>query len=258
MTSARIAQYALVRGVPETYERCVTSHEPEKPVDISGARRQHGAYCETLRGLGLELVRVEPDDQFPDCCFVEDPAIVAGDTAIISRMGVPARRGEEVALERALRPFKEIRHLASPGTLEGGDVLQVGNKIYVGLSNRTNRTGLEQVDGLASELGFEVIPVEVRRGLHLKSSCTYIGDGYIVMVPGSFNEKVFAEHKVIEVARGEGHAANCLPIEGVVLVLDGYPNTRKRIEAEGFDTRAIELSEFEKCEGALTCLSIVF
>ncbi len=204
------------------------------------------------------MIRVEPDNRFPDCCFVEDPAIVAGDAAVITRMGVPSRVGEEIAIREALRPFKQIREILSPGTLEGGDVLQIDEELYVGLTKRTNRSGLEQIDAFGADFGFEVIPVEVTRGLHLKSSCTYIGDGSVVLVPGCVDEKVFSEYNTILVSPQEAQAADCLRIGGFVLVLEGYPAARKQIEAEGFETRTLEMSEFEKCEGALTCLSIVF
>jgi dimethylargininase len=252
------AGYALVRGLPATYEKCHISLPTEKPINLSLARRQHEAYCGTLRDLGLELIWVDPDDRFPDCCFVEDPAVVAGDTAIVTRMGVSTRVGEEAAVREALQPFKRIREIMSPGTLEGGDVLRIDQKMYVGLTKRTNRSGLEQLDALVSELGFEVTPVEVLSGLHLKSACTYIGDGHVVLVPGRIEEGVFAEYNTIEVASEEAPAADCLRVRDRVLILEGYPATRRRVEAEGFDTVVLEMSEFEKCEGALTCLSIVF
>ncbi len=258
MTRSLVARYALVRSVPATHEKCLTSHTLETPIDLSLARRQHGSYCKTLEALGLELIRLEPDDRFPDCCFVEDPAVVAGDTAIITRMGVPSRVGEEAALREALRPFTQIREIQSPGTLEGGDVIRIGEKLYVGLTKRTNRSGLEQIDAIVSEFGFEVIPVEVRRGLHLKSSCTYIGDDSLVLAPGGIDQGIFSEYNTIQIPPGEAQAADCLRIGGFVLVLEGYPTTKKLIEAEGFETQALEMSEFEKCEGALTCLSIVF
>ena len=258
MTGSQSANYALVRGLPSTYEKCLTSLDPEVPIDLSLARRQHRSYCETLGTLGLELVWVEPDDGFPDCCFVEDPAIVIGDTAIISRLGAPSRAGEEVAVREALRPFKKIRKISGPGSLEGGDVLLVEDKIYVGLTTRTNQSGLEQLRTLVSELGFKVTPVETARGLHLKSSCTYLGNGYVAMVPGRVQEGTFSEYNTIEVPPEEAPAADCLRVRDRVLVLEGYPATKRRIEAEGFDTISLEMSEFEKCEGALTCLSIVF
>ncbi|MEE9181040.1 MAG: arginine deiminase family protein [candidate division NC10 bacterium] len=258
MTGARGVRHALVRGVPATYDRCTTSQASEEPVDLSLARRQHRSYCEALRARGLELIWVDPDDRYPDCCFVEDPAIVAGDTAIISRMGVSSRVGEETAIADALRPFKKIQEIVIPGTLEGGDVLQIDNKLFVGLSKRTNRSGVEQVTALVSKFGFEVIPVEVMRGLHLKSSCTYIGEGTVVLVPGFVDERVFSEYNRIEVAPKEAPAADCLRIGSLVLILRGYPTSKRLIETAGFETRALEMSEFEKCEGALTCLSIVF
>ncbi len=258
MTRSRSANYALVRGLPSTYEKCLTSLTPKEPIDPALARRQHSSYRETLETLGLELVWVEPDDRFPDCCFVEDPAIVTGDFAIISRMGIPSRMGEEAAVRDALRSFKKIREINSPGTLEGGDVLQVDHKIYVGLTSRTNRSGLEQLETHVSKFGFEVIPVEVDQGLHLKSSCTYLGNGYVAMVPGRVQKGIFLEYNTIEVLPEEAPAADCLRVRDRVLVLEGYPATKRRIEAEGFDTISLEMSEFEKCEGALTCLSIVF
>ena len=258
MTRTQRADHALVRGLPATYEKCLTSRGPGEPIDLSLAKGQHRSYCETLRSLGLALIWVKPDDRFPDCCFVEDPAIVAGDTAIISRMGDPSRVGEEVALRDALRPLMTIREIVSPGTLEGGDVLQIDGKMYVGLTKRTNRSGLDQLETIVSELGLEIIPVKVSQGLHLKSSCTYIGDGYVVVTPGGLDGKIFSEYNTIQVPREEASAADCLRVRDRVLVLEGYPATRKQIEAEGFDTIALAMSEFEKCEGALTCLSIVF
>ncbi len=258
MTGTLSANYALVRGLPSTYEKCLTSLTPREPIDLSLARRQHSSYCGTLETLGLELVWVEPADSFPDCCFIEDPAIVTGDTAIISRMGVPSRRGEEAAVRDALRPFKTIREIISPGTLEGGDVLQVEEQIYVGMTGRTNRSGLEQLKTLVSELSFEVIPVEVAQGLHLKSSCTYLGNGYVVLVKGRVQEGIFSEYNTIEVPPEEAPAADCLRVRDRVLVPEGYHATKRQIEAAGFETMALEMSEFEKCEGASTCLSIIF
>lgn len=252
------ANFALVRGVSTTYTRCLTSRPTEKPIDLSLARRQHEVYCETLGTLGLELIWVEPDDRYPDCCFVEDPVIVVGDTAIIARMGVSSRVGEETAIREALLPLKKIQEIMSPGTLEGGDVLTIDEKIYVGLTKRTNRSGHEQLDAMARELGLETIPVEVMRGLHLKSSCTYIGDGAIVLASGCVEEGIFVDYTTIQVPAKEAPAADCLRVRDRVLVLEGYPATRSRIETEGFDTVALEMSEFEKCEGALTCLSVVF
>jgi dimethylargininase len=258
MTGAQGPNHALVRGPPTTFDTCVTGHSSKETVDLTLARRQHRAYSETLESLRLRLIQIEPDDRFPDCCFVEDPAIVVGDMAIVSRMGAPSRVGEEVSIGNALRPFKRLKQIVSPGTLEGGDVLQIKEKIYVGLSSRTNRSGVEQLDALVSGRGFEVIPVEVIQGLHLKSSCTYIGEGTVVRVPGRLAKGTFSEYSTIEIPPEEAPAADCLRVRDRVLILEGYPASRKRIEAEGFETVPVAMSEFEKCEGALTCLSIVF
>ncbi len=220
------------------------------------AQRQHESYCDALRELGLELVWVSSDDRFPDSCFVEDPAVVVGDMAIISRMGAESRIGEEVAVRRVLRAFKKIREIEAPGRLDGGDVLIIDRRVYVGLSGRTNRRATSQVRSIVSDLGYGVTPVEVKKGLHLKSSCNSIGEGHVVMVAGYIDESAFAEYERILVPQSEAYAANCLSVNEKVLVPEGYPTTRGMMEDAGLETLPLEMSEFEKCGGGLTCLSL--
>jgi dimethylargininase len=189
---------------------------------------------------------------------VEDPAFVIGDRAIISNMGAKSRIGEEREVEKTLSKFKKVYKIDPPGTIEGGDVLRINEKIYIGLSRRTNRFAIQQVDNVVSEYGYQVIPVTIEHVLHLKSAYTYLGNDSIVMSPGHLDNKVFSQYNKIIIPKTEAHGANCLSINGKVLIQEGYPSAKKLIEDEGFETVEIEVSELRKAGGGLTCLSIVF
>ncbi len=258
MDEDRGPRRALVRDVPSTYGSCLTPEGREEVIHVDLARRQHQAYCNALRELGLEVVHIPTDEGYPDSCFVEDPAIVVGNIAIISRMGAESRIGEEIAVRSALRDLKEIREIEEPGRLDGGDVMIIDRQVYVGISKRTNLSAANQVRSIASSLGYGVTPVGVKKGLHLKSSCSYIGEDVVVMVPGHIEGSVFTRYERIAVPRSEAYAANCLSLSGTVLVPEGYPTTRRLIEDRGFETISMGMSEFEKCGGGLTCLSVRF
>jgi dimethylargininase len=258
MINMPTGKYGIVRGVPHTYDRCIKSPKVENEIKVELAREQHKRYCEILEQLGLTLIFIDPDDRFPDCCFVEDPAIVIGDTAIISRMGAKSRIGEEIEVRNTLSQYKTVKEIKPPGTLDGGDVLRINEKIYVGLSERTNQFAIQQVPTYLSDYGYRVIPVKIEHILHLKSACTYIGNNYIVMFPGHFDEGIFSAYDRIIIQKKEAYSANCLSVNGKVLVQKGYPNTKKLIEDTGFETVDIEMSEFRKGGGSLTCLSIIF
>ena len=248
----------IIRGVPNTYNQCIRTRGYEEKIDVGLAKEQHQKYCEALEGLGLELIRLEADDRFPDCCFVEDAAIVIGNLAIISYMGAESRRGEEDAVRKVLSKHKEVYDIEPPGTIEGGDVLKIVSELFIGLSTRTNLQASEQVGKRVSHLEYRAIPVKTEDLVHLKSDCTYIGENYLLMFPGRFDEAVFNEYNRIIVPEEEAYAANCLSVNGKVLVSAGYPRTRELIEDAGFETISIEMSELRKGEGALTCLSIIF
>jgi dimethylargininase len=252
------AQYAIVRGVPHSYERCIRRPGSFEPIDVELAREQHGRYCDALESLGLIVTRVEPDDRYPDCCFVEDPAVVVGDQAVLLNVGAPSRIGETEGLRDPLRIHRQILEMAPPATLDGGDVLFTGDTFFVGISERSNRAGFEMFERVANENGYDAVPVPLRNALHLKSACTYIGDGHIVVVPGCFDEAIFHNFRRIHVSNEDEYSANCLGVNGRVLVSEGYPKTKSAIEAEGFKTIGMQMSEFYKGGGSLTCLSIIF
>jgi dimethylargininase len=250
--------YAIVRHVANTYEECIRPPGSHDKIDLDLARKQHRAYCETLRDLGLALIAIDPDDRFPDCCFVEDTAIVVGDKAIITRMGAQSRLGEEAEVRKRLETYKEIHEIRPPGSIDGGDVLIINDRIFVGIGERTNESAVEQIGRILGPSGYEIVPVRMAGVLHLKSACTYLGSDHVVMMPGHFDQEIFAGYEAIIVPKGEAYAANCLSVNGKVLVSRGYPEAKRLIEDRGFKTVDLEMSEFRKGHGSLTCLSKIF
>jgi len=223
------------------------------------AKEQHKKYCTILKKLGLKLIRIKADDRFPDCCFVEDTAIIIDDKAIISQIGTKTRRGEELEVKKVLENYKKVYEIKPPAKIEGGDVLKIDKKIYVGLSSRTNQFAIQQLSTILYGDGYEIIPVKINNNIfHLKSACTYIGNGYIILALGYFDDKIFSEYNRIIINKKDKYSANCLAINGKVIIPKGYPKTKMLIEKEGFETIEIDMSEFKKGDGSLTCLSILF
>jgi len=254
-----VGQHAIVRDVPNTYTSCVKVNPPQVNINVGLAKEQHNYYCEILERLGITLIRIEADDKFPDCCFVEDTAMLFGDVAIISHMGTISRIGEEIEIKKILHTYMEKTYnIKTPATVDGGDVLKINKNVFIGLSNRTNQSAIQQIGSFISEKGYQVIPIKTEKILHLKSCCTYLGNDYVVMVPGYFDDKVFSEYKKILIPKIESYGANCLSINGRVLISEKHPATKKLIESEGFETIDVPMSEFRKGEGSLTCLSIIF
>lgn len=250
-------KFAIVRGVPDSYSRCERPPSLCDPIDVHLARKQHRAYCEALARLGLEVIDIPPDETFPDCCFVEDAAVIAGPTAIITRMGAASRRGEEVRVREVLETRMTVREVRPPATVDGGDVLVIGRNIYVGVGGRTNEAAVQEVAALVDP-GYRVLAMPFEGVLHLKSACTYVGGGYMLIRPGHFDPGVLGEYGFIEVTEEEAYAANCLSVNGSVLISSGYPQVKRAIQAKGFETLELEMSEFRKGQGSLTCLSKVF
>jgi dimethylargininase len=249
----------LFRGVPETYyDRCIRAEVGGEPIDVGLTKAQHRKYIDALNTQGLNPHFLSADDRYPDCCFVEDPVVLLRDIAVICRLGAKARRGEEKALENFFKEQREIVHIKPLGTLEGGDVLIIKEYLYVGISQRTNREGFEQLQQIADSLGMKAVPVDCRGMVHLKSDCTYLGNNTLVMWRGRFDEQPLEAFSKIIVPDGEAYAANCLSANGTAIVSKGFPRTREMIEDAGFETIGVEMSEFRKGEGALTCLSKVW
>jgi len=255
MNATRV-KYAIVRPVPASYDRCVRTNVER--IDVALARRQHAEYCKTLEKLGLELIWIKGDDSLPDSCFVEDTAAVFDKKAVICNISIKSRAKEVVEVAKALEELKETYYIKPPATIDGGDVLRIEKRVFVGLSKRTNMEAINQLKNILENSNFEIVPVKVHNVLHLKSACTYLGDNYVILSKEHFDTDVLRGVRKIVVPRGEEYAADCLAINGTVLIAKGYPKTKKLMEKEGFFVKELEISEFRKGEGALTCLSIIW
>src|SRR3712207_2344471 len=220
---------AIVRAVPETIDAGITSANLGKP-DYERAREQHARYVGALERCGLEVTVLGADERYPDSVFVEDTAIVTDRCAIIARPGAPARRGEVREVEEELsKHYQDIGRIVSPGTLDGGDVLQVGDHFYIGLTRRTNREGAEQLSALLREYGFSASFVDVGSFLHLKTGVTYLGGNDLVVAGELVANAEFEGFDKTMVAPEEQYCANCVRINDHVLVAGGYEKTKEKI-----------------------------
>ncbi len=250
------AEYALVRPVPNSYDKCIRTNTER--IDVELAKKQHIEYCKALENLGLKLLWALSDDALPDSCFVEDTAVVFGQKAVICNMKMESRKKEVVEIAKILEKIKRVYRIKPPAVIEGGDVLKIGSEVFVGLTARTNFYAVDQLRKILENDGFNIISVRVNGATHLKSVCTLLGDGYVVLAKGYFDADIFKGYNKLLVPKEEQYAANCLAVNEVVLMAKGYPETRRLIEGEGFTVQELEMSEFRKGEGALTCLSILW
>ncbi|MBW2121508.1 MAG: N(G),N(G)-dimethylarginine dimethylaminohydrolase, partial [Deltaproteobacteria bacterium] len=219
---------------------------------------QHREYCSLLSRFGFSLIVLPADRRYPDSAFVEDAAVVAGDTAIITRPGAAARRGEVEAVRNALAPYKRIEQILPPGCLEGGDVLQVEDRTFVGLTERTNRHGFSQMARLLRETGFPATPVPLKRSLHLKTACNYLGRGLLVVNHLDFEIEIFSHLEIIRADPSEAARLSFLALGESVLVPDDCPVTAEEFERRGWKAVPVGLSEIRKAQAGLTCMSILF
>jgi dimethylargininase len=249
-------KYALVRPVPDSYDHCVRTNVEE--IDVQLAKVQHTEYCKTLQRFGLKLVWVEGDNALPDSCFVEDTAVIFGEKAVICSMSVESREREVVGVAKVLEKLKQLCYIRASATIDGGDVLKIEDRVFIGLSARTNLKAIDQIKRILKDSNLNVIPVKTHNVLHLKSACTYLGSDYVILSEGNFDADILKGLRKIVVPRGEEYAADCVAVNGTILMAKGYPRTKGLIEKEGFPVEELEISEFRKGEGALTCLSIIW
>jgi dimethylargininase len=249
---------AITREVSATMESCELTHFARQQIDIALARVQHTAYCDCLRDVGVRVVTLPAEDEYPDAVFVEDPAVVLDEIAVIARSGAETRRGEAQSLARELAKYRSLCRMEAPGTLDGGDVILAGRTLFVGQSSRTNAAGIRQLAGAAEPHGYRVQPVEVRDCLHLKSAASWLGDNTMLVHPPWIDSKAFAGMRIVAVPPGEEPGANVLLVGETVVVAAGFPETAARLESLGRKLRVLDNSELRKAEGALTCCSLIF
>jgi dimethylargininase len=251
---------AIVRTPGPNLSAGITSANLGTPV-YDAALEQHAAYIAALEACGLTVHVLEPEPEHPDACFIEDPAVLAERVAVITRLGTPSRQGEERSAASALRAFypdDHIHSITAPGTLEGGDVMRVGDHFYIGLSSRTNESGARQLIDLLEGYGYTGSAVKLKDMLHLKTGVASLG-GSLLLAAGEFrSHPAFASFEIIPIEEEDAYSANCVNLNGTVLLPAGYPSTRSKIEAAGLPVLEVEVSEFRKLDGGLSCLSLRF
>jgi dimethylargininase len=208
-----------------------------------------------LEQLGLEVIRLHRDDTHPDACFVEDTAVIHTGKALIARLAKKSRQGEEQAVVEVLQEYLPVNRIKAPGTLEGGDVIHVDNRLISGISQRTNRDGVDQMQAY---FGVTIETIQNPNIIHLKSHVTYLSNNIMLATTPYASHPVLSHFDILRIPNQECYAANTLTIDDTVLMPSDYPETQQLIEEAGFDVIALNMSEFAKCEGALTCLSILF
>lgn len=245
---------AIVREISDSYLSCISGHPHHSSLNLKRAREQHRSYKNTLEELGLELIVLQKENEYPDACFVEDNVIIYQDKAFINRMGATSRRGEERSVYEILKQYKTVKHASSPATIEGGDVIHLNTKLICGLSSRTNAEGIKQ----ASEWLDIQIDTILGDFVHLKSYVTYLGSNVMISTKQFIDHPLLSDFDLIEVPADERYAANTLTIGETVILPVGNPKLNEMIIDRGFETIQLKTDQFELCEGALTCLSILF
>ncbi|HTM19498.1 MAG TPA: N(G),N(G)-dimethylarginine dimethylaminohydrolase [Kofleriaceae bacterium] len=246
---------AIVRGVPGSFTRALRA-EPVA-IDVGRAQEQHAGYVAALRACGAEVVELAADDRLPDCCFVEDTAVVAGGVALITRPGAASRRAEVDAVRAVLAARMPVEEMAAPATLDGGDCLRLGRTLYIGRSARSNAEGIARARAVFAAVGTTVIEVPFAGALHLKSLCSPLGDRAVLAAAGALPPGTFGAAPVIEVPAAEAHAANAACIGDAAVIAAGCPATAALVAAAGYRPVPVDTSELRKADGALTCLSIL-
>jgi dimethylargininase len=249
---------AITRAVSPAIVHCELSFIDRKPIDLATAQQQHHAYENLLGVLGARVISLSAEPDLPDSMFVEDPAIVLDELAVILPLGTDTRRREAASLAQALGKYRKLEFVSLPGTLEGGDVLRIDRKIFVGLTKRSNADGIRQLAAILAPHNYEVIAVPVTGCLHLKSAVTYLGRNTLLANRAWIDATPLPGYEWIDVDSAEPNAANALAFGGTIIFPASFPRTRARIEARGFHVTPLDISELQKAESGLTCSSLLF
>src|SRR6202162_2467062 len=249
---------AVTRGVSPAMVNCELTFVDRAPIDLTKAVEQHRAYEQVLEKFGAKVISLPDEPELADSMFVEDPALVLDEVALIFPWGTESRRAEANSLAKVLSRFRELRYVQLPGTAEGGDILRIERQLFVGLSKRTNEEGIRQLQSLVGEYGYTVASVPVSGCLHLKSAVTFLGRNTLLANRKWFEASCMPSFEWIDVAPEEPHAANALAFGDTVILPASFPLTRTRIESRGFKVLPLDISELQKAESGLTCSSLLF
>ena len=248
---------AITRAVSSGMQDCELVHLERSRLDMDVLYRQHESYEAALASLGCSIQRLPEEPEYPDSVFVEDTALVFDELAVMTRPGADSRRGERKSIQAALAPHRELRHIEGSASLDGGDVFRIGRDVFVGASTRSNAAAIDQLQEILRPYGYTVRGAGLRGCLHLKSAVTPVGQNMLLLNPEWVDPQFFAGRKIIEVDPSEASAANGLLLGETLLYATEFPKTRRRLESEGVAVRTVEMSEFAKAEGAITCCSLI-
>ena len=261
MSDAAVFRRAIVRPPAANFAEGLTTVDLGKP-DVARALAEHEAYCRALESLGLALTRLPADPEFPDSTFVEDAAVLAPRGAVLTRPGAPSRAGEVTSIAAALEPFfPRVRAISAPGTLDGGDICEAGDHWFIGISERTNEEGARQLGRFLEADGVSSSCVDIRGVagiLHLKSGIAWLSGRRIVVIDSLRDDPAFSGWEIVGVDPDEDYAANCVTVNDAVLFAKGFPRLERRIAALGYRPLVLDMSEFQKMDGGLSCLSLRF
>jgi len=249
--------YAITRKPGKNFARGLTAANIGPP-SYALILQQHSAYVETLKSIGLKIIKLDAQPDYPDAHFVEDTAVVTPNVAIISNPGAAARQGEEESIAEILASYRTIEHIQAPGTLDGGDVLMIGNHFFIGISERTNSQGAEQLGKILQKYEHTWTALKVSAGLHFKSSVNYAGNNTLLVTEDFAGHEALSEFDRIIVNKEEEYAANVLWINGHLLIPNGFPDTKTKLEKLDLNIIELDVSEMRKMDGGLTCLAIRF
>jgi dimethylargininase len=253
----RIVLTAITRDVNTGMGNCELTFMPRVGIDIGLASQQHQQYQSVLSSLGCDVVTVPTVSGLADSVFIEDTALVLDELAVLCRPGAESRRAEVAGVRNILQRYKTLESIQSPGTLDGGDLLRVGNVIVAGLSTRSNKSGIDQLRNIVADYGFSVRTVTTTKCLHLKSAVSEVAPGMLLINPDWISLPAFGNFELIDIDDEEPHAANALRVGTRVIYPSSFPRTMEKLVQRGIDVTPIDVSELQKAEGAVTCCSLI-
>jgi dimethylargininase len=252
---------AIVRPPSVNFADGLTNVDLGQP-NYERALQQHDAYCRALEDCGLKLTRLAADDRYPDSTFVEDTAVLTESGVILARPGASSRSGEVGEIELVVRRvFDRICRIEEPGTVDGGDVCEADGNYFIGVSRRTNQAGAEQLAAFLAKFGYRSTLIDISglsNILHLKSGLAFLGGNRLLVIDELRDLKEFSGYDLVEIDRNEAYSANCLLINDRVLIASGFPSFQLQLEKLDYEIVVLDMSEFQKMDGGLSCLSLRF
>jgi len=248
---------AITRDISLRFNECEITHIDRTPIDLNVAQSQHHKYVQALKELGYAVLELPAEADLPDSVFVEDTAVILPEVALITKPGADSRKPETESVAQALRPYRELVFIESPGSVDGGDVLVLGKNIYVGLSTRSNQTAIDQMNEKLNKYGYKTQGVEMHDCLHLKTAVTRVDNKTLLINRKWVDVENFEGFDLIDVDASEPFAANCLPIGDAIIFPVAFPITSAKLTARGYKIKPVVVDELAKAEGAVTCCSLI-